>query len=609
MGITRLVITLALLFAAPRIFAQCPGSPPSGMDCVNTGANKDITFFSTCAKVTNGHASGKAIMVPGASSGEWSDFRTKAPSGVTIGSCSAATPLNLAGIQGFAGFETGNLIEVGQTSVAAATFARSGSYSFGAAQGTLTSPSEVSITVSNSGTPRYNRVYVYVGAPVDNTEKELLYHSDGSIRQGVVSILGSGGNNYLRLRNGSIASAQIGSDILLASNTWNLIEWKITTGSGTAESTLKLNSTTVASATNLTITSAGGAMNLFLAANNDARTVYFDDILVSKVEWPGPGRVIARQPVGGTPTYSDCGAIEGANLAQTPMDITNSWTTNCAVSPATSTVKIDPFSAAAASSYSLIHNTYSGGYSASGITGPGGSGEQKGQSFTTVTATSVSAIEIRADVMGTITDTYLAEMVSGSINGTVMATSNAGVALSDGWFRFSFASPVSLSASTMYWFRVKRTGARDNVNYLKTYESSSPGNDDYVNGQYFTKTSGVWGAGSTQADMWFRMQRPQSTEYITSSGAINACKWVTVAKRSGGAGRTFSIVKRVNSTNSLTAYGLGTTDTWIDESKSTWSQPTFVQIDNVELGLEKSGGTAGQDATIEDFWYICDYQP
>lgn len=80
-----IVISFTLLSLFAR--AQTCGTTYSGQDCVAGSASKSITAFSTCAKVTNSHASGKAIFVPINTSAEWSAFRTKPPAGVTIGSC------------------------------------------------------------------------------------------------------------------------------------------------------------------------------------------------------------------------------------------------------------------------------------------------------------------------------------------------------------------------------------------------------------------------------------------------------------------------------------------------------------------------------------------
>lgn len=65
----------------------CPGSPPSGIECVNPGANKDITAFTVCENITNNHVSGKPLMVPVATSTEWSTFRSNLPLLVTSSAC------------------------------------------------------------------------------------------------------------------------------------------------------------------------------------------------------------------------------------------------------------------------------------------------------------------------------------------------------------------------------------------------------------------------------------------------------------------------------------------------------------------------------------------
>ncbi|MEK7357457.1 MAG: hypothetical protein AAB250_13480 [Bdellovibrionota bacterium] len=82
-----------MLFSSWAAQAQCPGSPPAGIDCVENGAGKEITAFSVCGSITNSHASGKALMVPIGSSTEWSTFRTNLAPGVTNGSCGGGPPL------------------------------------------------------------------------------------------------------------------------------------------------------------------------------------------------------------------------------------------------------------------------------------------------------------------------------------------------------------------------------------------------------------------------------------------------------------------------------------------------------------------------------------
>lgn len=56
---------------------------------INSGSSADIDEFGVCAKITNNHASGKAIFVPTKTSAEWSTFRSNKPSGVTSNICCA----------------------------------------------------------------------------------------------------------------------------------------------------------------------------------------------------------------------------------------------------------------------------------------------------------------------------------------------------------------------------------------------------------------------------------------------------------------------------------------------------------------------------------------
>ncbi len=84
--------TLALLvffvLASPAVSsAQCPASPPAGLDCVASAAAKEITAFTECRAITNNHASGRAMMIPVKTSAEWSSFYGHPPAGVTVGAC------------------------------------------------------------------------------------------------------------------------------------------------------------------------------------------------------------------------------------------------------------------------------------------------------------------------------------------------------------------------------------------------------------------------------------------------------------------------------------------------------------------------------------------
>ena len=91
----KLFLSLAVFCLAlmPSLsFAQCPGSPPAGIDCVGTSATKEITAHTTCKSITNNHTSGKALQIPIKTSTEWSSFYSHPPTGVTVGACAGADP-------------------------------------------------------------------------------------------------------------------------------------------------------------------------------------------------------------------------------------------------------------------------------------------------------------------------------------------------------------------------------------------------------------------------------------------------------------------------------------------------------------------------------------
>jgi hypothetical protein len=63
----------------------CPGSLPSGMECVGAGSSKTITAHSVTRIVTNSHAQNKALMIPLMTPTEWSTFSSQPPPGVSVG--------------------------------------------------------------------------------------------------------------------------------------------------------------------------------------------------------------------------------------------------------------------------------------------------------------------------------------------------------------------------------------------------------------------------------------------------------------------------------------------------------------------------------------------
>lgn len=57
---------------------------------VSSGGSQEITEWSTCKKVTNGHASGKGLFVPTNSGTEWTTFYSNPPPGVAVAACAPA---------------------------------------------------------------------------------------------------------------------------------------------------------------------------------------------------------------------------------------------------------------------------------------------------------------------------------------------------------------------------------------------------------------------------------------------------------------------------------------------------------------------------------------
>lgn len=117
----------------------------------------------------------------------------------------------------------------------------------------------------------------------------------------------------------------------------------------------------------------------------------------------------------------------------------------------------------------------------------GGSGafEMLGQPFTVVSAvTATDIVQLPLDKSGTPTDGLLLEILTGSLTGTVVATSAtlpASAVVSNPWiepevpqyYTFTFSS-LSLSPG-QYWARLSRTGSRDLVNCCTWIYNASNG--------------------------------------------------------------------------------------------------------------------------------------
>lgn len=92
MAKTFKIFSLFFIFIPLAAHAQsCPGTVPTGIECIAASASKQITAFAVCANITNTHVSGKALMVPVKTSAEWSKFRTSLPAGITSSACGCVT--------------------------------------------------------------------------------------------------------------------------------------------------------------------------------------------------------------------------------------------------------------------------------------------------------------------------------------------------------------------------------------------------------------------------------------------------------------------------------------------------------------------------------------
>jgi|GEM_PF-3992906 len=608
-----LIALLFLAFAMPiSSYAQCPGSLPTGLDCVASGSNKDITAFSTCANITNNHASAKALMVPINSSTEWSTFRTHLPAGVTSGACGGSlTPLTLAGVKFFSGFETGDGREFsGGVSGIAADFARSGSYSIG---GQYNQNGIGNATLGGlSLTTLYTRLYIYVGPSQVGTETRVIdLRNSGSAIIAQLFLTGVGTQNYLRVKYGTGAT-QTGSDYAISANSWLRIEMKTVVSASAGEVTLLVDGVTAVSGTSLN-TGTVPITDAWFYADTTSRTSYLDDLLLDDSQYPGAGRVIARQAGGGTATYNCAVTAYTPYVAQTPLSSTYSYTTNCSTDPGRQSFKINPFSSSTNTSASILLSSITATTAFSTLLyGGSGSTEAIGQSFTPTTNMSLAAIDFAGTVYGTLSDTTYAEITTGSISGATIATSSnhtfaPDLAMSTGlaFMRYNFPTPVALTSGTKYYVRLFRTGSRDTTNRVNYNGAAAP--DMYTSGEYYEKNSGTWTQPASY-DLDFRVVA-SSTGTVASSSAVNACKAMMMAKRGSGSTRTFKILKYLNATlTTPVTMALTTTDTFYSET-SFWQVAANSYLDTMELGIEKSGGTAGQDGTIEDLWVVCDYQP
>lgn len=156
-----------------------------------------------------------------------------------------------------------------------------------------------------------------------------------------------------------------------------------------------------------------------------------------------------------------------------------------------------------------------GGTAGSGETNPS---QACGQSFTTGSnGFNLDSIMLNISKTGSPTDNFTIELYSGSITGTLIATSDnvgGGSITTNTDVSFNFASKPALSASTKYYFQVKRSGARDGSNYIIPRFSTASA---LANGGVYTRTNNSWSGESGTNDLRFKVV-PQGVTWTTTGG-------------------------------------------------------------------------------------------
>lgn len=127
-----------------------------------------------------------------------------------------------------------------------------------------------------------------------------------------------------------------------------------------------------------------------------------------------------------------------------------------------------------------------------------------GQSFTTVGALSVVAIGIPVSISsGNPTVPVVVKIYSDSAFTSLVATSYSYIGSqlpSSGVFKFPFASPVSLSAGTVYYLAIIFDGTVDTSNF---YVISTANTNPYSGGSMYYTNNGTSWTNETASDMYF----------------------------------------------------------------------------------------------------------
>lgn len=235
------------------------------------------------------------------------------------------------------GFESGSLIECGETSGATTTISsavkRTGAYSlklnppstggtgyadFGAisANGALSTPADT--TVGPAGTS-YVRFYIYVAArPVASSEAlATIYDSGGSSKLRLM--FRSDGKLDMVRADGTTTGATV-----IPITTWTLIEMSVGSNSATSPWEVKIEGAVEGSGTTDTRFQNNHArvkFGKYFSNSNNGYEVYVDDFVWSDSAYPGPGSGVAALPTGDSVT--NIGFTTGPGLGFNKFDFVN----------------------------------------------------------------------------------------------------------------------------------------------------------------------------------------------------------------------------------------------------------------------------------------------
>lgn len=156
----------------------------------------------------------------------------------------------------------------------------------------------------------------------------------------------------------------------------------------------------------------------------------------------------------------------------------------------------------------------------------------------------LKSIAVKLYKVGNPTDNVSINLISDSINGTVLGTTGtlAGTTVTgtSTWYTFVLATPVILSATTKYYFSVNRSSVADGGNYYMI-SNKNTGNIYTLGGTYFS-SSGVWGSEGTVSDLAFIIYDDTDTAIITQGLADTSSEIYGLgAASSERAGQSFTV--------------------------------------------------------------------